>query len=228
MDNMSSKRCSRCKLNKFAKDFGIKKNGEEYKTCVTCRDSSTKLYIQSKDKFLNLRPFVDISHIKYTFEQYGYKTILVGNDPIAQSWMYNPIIIESMLLKTKSVIVINYVEWGNEFHDYVINKIDPEMLDYVLDHAPCVICAFSHKFKIITCGMKYCNSFEHFFKISKLPHIRRCCLCCEKERKFVNCFRCDNRLCLTCFQKCPNLICPYCNYDIQEHSEYMDKLYALQ
>ena len=37
----SKKRCSKCKVNRHASCFGYKKNGDEYKTCATCRAKST-------------------------------------------------------------------------------------------------------------------------------------------------------------------------------------------
>ena len=86
MTNTEKKRCSKCKVNKNLEYFGIKKNGEEYKTCLTCRG---KKLIYSNDTMENkciidydkkIKPFLDFDEIKKTCEGYGYNVINV------QSW----------------------------------------------------------------------------------------------------------------------------------------------
>ena len=127
---------------------------------------------------------------------YGYEVIEVGDNPNKNLWLQNPMLIERAMLKTKTMIVIDYKTIGNPLHNRVLKNLDMKVIDFVADNMPCVVCAFSHKSQIIARSMTYCNSFKHFFNITTIPHARRCEVCCEKERKYAHGFRCDKRLCI--------------------------------
>ena len=52
---MASVRCSGCKWYKCLEDFGVKNNGEQYKTCTTCRERNKQYRIKFKADIKNIK-----------------------------------------------------------------------------------------------------------------------------------------------------------------------------
>ena len=71
------------------------------------------------------------------------------------------------------------------------------------------------------------NIFEGFMKCLKLPNKKMCDICNIKKKCFRECAKCKNKLCVECFKNhnknCVNS-CPYCRYNMIEHSKTNNKL----
>ena len=128
---------------------------------------------------------------------------------------------------SKTMCVVKY-DGGYDFiKDMFIETLSEEARYDVNKHCPCYIVKFRHQSNMYTLVLRNCNSFKHFFIRNKLKHARKCNLCLEKTRNFMNCYRCGNKCCNMCVRKLRSLTCPFCNYDIIEHHCNMSNLYDI-
>ena len=70
------------------------------------------------------------------------------------------------------------------------------------------------------------NIFEGFMNCLKLPNKKMCDICNNKNKCFRECAKCKNKMCFECFKnhnKDYVNSCPYCRYNMIEHSQ-MNKL----
>ena len=66
------------------------------------------------------------------------------------------------------------------------------------------------------------NSFDGFKKCLKLHSKKMCHICNHKKKCFKQCAKCKNKMCFECFKnhnKDYVNSCPYCRYNITEHSK---------
>ena len=70
-------------------------------------------------------------------------------------------------------------------------------------------------------------SLSGFVSFNKTQHNRKCDICLNKTKHFVNCYRCDKRYCTNCFHSLQSLTCPFCQYDIFEHHINLQNLYTV-
>ena len=228
-------RCSRCKIIRPSKDYGLKNDGERYKTCVRCRDRSSKIFVQSTNAYEENKPFLKIDDVVETSKLYGYEVLVIDSDPSNNCGVFSdmyigehiPYFIERKVQTSKTMFIIHYEHPFSKLHNMILRSISDSMIEGALvDDIPCVICIWGHKKGSMALSLVNNNGLKHFVNVSKLKHARRCSICLETEKKFAYCFCCNNRTCLKCFQKLPNMICPFCNYDIYKHIEHMADLYC--
>ena len=227
----TDKRCSKCKVVKGSVYFGEKKNGQEYKTCLTCRgkklicsdDTMKDKCIVDYDK--ELKPFLDYDEIKKTCEGYGYNILnlpICNKEDLEASAEY----IKFKLMNTKTMLLVNYNEI-NLWTFYFLETLPKQIKNDANKNFPCVIMKFKNENTIFTYVMRTCNSLKYFYDINRLKNPRRCEICLTKTKHFRSCYRCHKNICSNCLKSLPSLICPYCKYDILEHSCKMNELYHM-
>ena len=114
------------------------------------------------------------------------------------------------------------------YGQYVFTEnLPPEIKNDANRNFPCVILKFRNDNQIFTYVMKTCNSLNYFLAPNKLKNPKRCKICYEKTKHFRSCFRCNKKICSNCVKSLQNLKCPFCQYDILEHSIEMNKLYDM-
>ena len=266
MSTSTSKRCSKCKVIRDVTCFGIKRNGEEYKTCIKCRSKNKDTaahntsplktnrclpscydpYKCIHDKAcknfglscinLNYKPFLNYLDVIDTIcGEYGYCERPLPKGPTKMPLTFNAIEycrdsigdIDYEVQNYKTTCIVKYDGAYDFMTDMFMESLSPQARDYAFDCRPCVVVKFHHKGDICTLILNSCNSFEYFFTKNKLKNPKRCDICLEKTRYFMNCYRCGNRCCEMCLRSMSSLTCPYCNYDIVEHHCNMCNLYDI-
>ena len=56
--------------------------------------------------------------------------------------MIAPTTLKRAMIKTKTVLVIDYKTIGNPLHNRVLKNLDIEVCVFVAENMPCVVCAF--------------------------------------------------------------------------------------
>lgn len=88
MTSPSDYKCSGCKRIRPMKDYGLKNNGERYKTCVRCRDRNSKIFLQARHARASNNPFLHIDDVVETSKLYGYEA-LVSDPRTNNNTMFN-------------------------------------------------------------------------------------------------------------------------------------------
>jgi hypothetical protein len=78
---------------------------------------------------------------------------------------------------------------------------------------------FSDKSFLYTYNIPSINIFDDFTTSIRLKNRRRCQICLEQKTKnFVQCSRCSNKLCHSCFNNLHDKsICSFCRYTMNDH-----------
>ena len=77
-----------------------------------------------------------------------------------------------------------------------------------------------------TISDSHMNIYHGFMECLKLPNKKMCDICNIKKKCFRQCAKCNNKICFECFKNHNKEYinsCPYCRYDMAEHSK-MNKM----
>ena len=72
-----------------------------------------------------------------------------------------------------------------------------------------------------TISDSHMNIYHGFMECLKLPNKKMCDICNCRKKCFRQCVKCENKLCVECFNNHNNEYintCPYCRYNLLDHS----------
>jgi hypothetical protein len=212
--------CKGCRKTKVNEDFGYKDNGEQYKTCKKCRSKKIKKIEEEEE----IPDCCDAEAIRDTFKQLNCDIVYVKDlkymfdldSGIARA-------IFSGMIKTSNFVIVETITWPNYcFIMNLLTHLGFDVDDIKSYNINIVIYKNSHDamMRVKSCSAN--NIFAGFMKCLKLPNKRMCDICNNKKKCFRTCFKCKNKMCYECFKnhnKDYVNSCPYCRYDIIEHSK---------
>ena len=184
---------------------------------------------------IKLKPFLNLHEVIYTCRMYGFKVLQLpdGVTKIPISWSDIQRCeeridhVHHLIETTKSIIVVKCNNEFNLLKDLYLDSLPDEIGQHVQKTYPCIVLNFAYKNKRVSMVLDKCNTIEHFVSFNKIQHNRKCDICLNKTKHFVNCYRCDKRYCTNCFHSLQSLTCPFCQYDIFEHRVNLQNLYTV-
>jgi hypothetical protein len=212
MQNMQNtqKRCSRCTKHQNIINFGFKKNGDEFKTCVRCRKknipeiASVDIPVITPDfiheKKCNTYDPLTMERLKDIFSNYGFNIIP----------MTLQIMIDLFYAMDDNSLAIDFTEY---LYDNKILGLEESNETVRLLFAP-------ERYDVFHMNLKNTILIDNYIQSIKLNSKKRCGICIEKNRKHYKiCNRCNNLYCDTCFIRIKEngLSCPFCRYTLKDH-----------
>ena len=169
-------------------------------------------------------PFYELKDVIRTFQSYMYSIYSLQRQHGFVQWMRH-----DMLLNSKSVLIFEY-DKNNVDHATLLyfKHMNPSVLQIANARSPCVILEMVVDGVLKTMVMGHGNVYDGFIKHLTIKHRRRCDICLQKARRFVVCFRCEHRYCVDCFDKINKMTCPFCNYTLTDHENYLNDLYMVE
>jgi hypothetical protein len=219
----TTKYCKSCKA--YSSNFGFKPNGEEYKTCKTCRDKKKKQKILP---VVNAEPeepkICDIEEIKQSFidlncEIYTYEKMkwLINLNPKEGKQYFTQIMTSENSAFIETITEDNICNLFQFFDSIGVDHMKMK-LGYNCNF---VIYTDKHQDKLVIVFTSATNNlFDNFMIKEKLKNRRTCELCCEKSKCFRVCHQCNKRHCVKCFKENNKQFindCPFCRYTFKEH-----------
>ena len=212
--------CKGCRKTKVNEDFGLKDNGTQYKTCITCRNKKIKK-IEEEEEIT----CCDVELIRDTFRKLNCRIVYlnelkymmdldrtVATSIFTKMVVYNNIAIIETITPDNFCFIMNLLTHLNIFDFGDIRTYDINVVIY----------KNSKNTMLRTTTGSANNIFEGFMKCIKLPNKKMCDICNNKKKCFRECKKCKNKLCVECFKNhnkdCVNS-CPYCRNNIDEHSK---------
>jgi len=213
--------CKGCRKTKVNEDFGLKTDGNQYKTCIKCRNKKIK-NIEKEEEELTC---CDVELIRDTFRKLNCRIVYlnelkymmdldrhVASSIFSKMVMYNNIAIIETITPDNFCFIMNLLT-----HLDIVDFEDIRTYDINV-----VIYKNSKNTMLRTTTGSANNIFEGFMKCIKLPNKKMCDICNNKKKCFRECKKCKNKICVECFKKhnkdCVNS-CPYCRNNIEEHSQ---------
>ena len=217
--------CKGCRKTKVNEDFGLKTDGNQYKTCITCRSKKIKKIEEKEEEIIEC---CDAELIRDTFRKLNCRIVYlkelkymmdldrtVATSIFTKMVVYNNIAIIETITSDNFCFILNLLEhigvYTEDIRTYGMNI---------------VIYKKAKDAAIRTKTGSAMNIFEGFMKCIKLPNKKMCDICNNKKKCFRECAKCKNKLCVECFKnhnKDYVNSCPYCRNNIEEHSQ-MNKL----
>ena len=215
--------CKGCRKTKDNEEFGLKDNGNQYKTCMKCRNK------KHKEPEEEIPDCCDVEEIRNTFKKLNCEIVYATE--LKYMMDLDSVIARAIfrgMIKTRNFVIVETITWPNFcplmnllIHlGFNIDNINTYNINLVIykDSKDTVM--------RITTGAVI-NIFEDFMTCLKLPNKKMCDICNNKKKCFRQCVKCKNKLCIECFKnhnKDYVNSCPYCRNDIIEHSKMRNKL----
>jgi hypothetical protein len=215
--------CSKCHCE-FDVDLFYGYNNKILKTCLFCRETN-KAYRKSKKKINEpttapenesmideTEPFIHLVPCQVNSTFGGEKIATVKKSILETLNKYYLVMeeecfCEDCLDNDKMDLVYQ--------HNYILITFkEVEQPSGISENIMSFICLKDKKIQRYT--LPLINVFDGFTKSIQLKDKKRCQICVERKiRKFVECSRCSNIMCHSCFRNCKNKsCCSYCRYDL--------------
>jgi hypothetical protein len=241
-------RCSKCKKYLAESSFGYNTKGELFKTCLTCRENQKNRRSKNKpiiiDVYDNNEPTNEnetIDEPQLTQEDNDCMGDLL--EKMVYNDLFDSIDLPSTFRKLKELknknlmcdpdIIYNTLSKYYKFTPMLCRcGGNCSQMLVQSDNSYCILeyCnkisgffdmkfIFSDKTYFYKCDIPSVNLFDGFTNNIRLKNGRRCVICSDHRTKnFVQCSRCSNRMCHTCFDSLQDKsICSYCRYTINDH-----------
>ena len=197
----------------------MKTDGNQYKTCIKCRNKKIK-NIEKEEEELTC---CDVELIRDTFRKLNCRIVYlnelkymmdldrhVASSIFSKMVMYNNIAIIETITPDNFCFIMNLLTHLNIFDFEDIRTYDINAVIY----------KNSKNTMLRTTTGSANNIFEGFMKCIKLPNKKMCDICNNKKKCFRECKKCTNKLCVECFKNHNKDFvnsCPYCRCSIGEH-----------
>jgi len=213
--------CKGCRKTKVNEDFGLKTDGNQYKTCIKCRNNKIK-NIEKEEEELTC---CDVELIRDTFRKLNCRIVYLNelkymmdldrhvvSSIFSKMVMYNNIAIIETITPDNFCFIMNLLIHLEIYTSGDIRHFGENILIYKNSKVSLMRATISST----------TNIFEGFMKCIKLPNKKMCDICNNKKKCFRECAKCKNKLCVECFKnhnKDYVNSCPYCRNNIEEHSQ---------
>mgnify|MGYP001209016652 FL=1 len=214
---MTTKYCKSCKSNYNLNDFGLKSNGEEYKTCINCRNRNRH---RLKEKLCDIeeikQTFIDLNCNIYNCDKMKWMMELKSYE--AEEYF------QSIILMKNNVFIERLTKNGSQHILKFLNQVGinienkpngcPESFNVIF------YCGKTENDIKVVFSKEPINRFNNFMRNEKLKNRRTCELCCVKSKCFRVRGQCEKKQCIQCFKENnKHLIndCPFCRYNFTEH-----------
>ena len=215
--------CKGCRKTKVNEDFGIKDNGTQYKTCIKCRSKKIK-------KIEEEITCCDVELIRDTFRKLNCRIVylkelkyMMGLDRNVVRPIFSKMVMYNNIAIIETITPDNFCPFMNLLTHLEIHTMGHHISQFGVNF---VIYKNSKDSLMRITTESAMNIFEGFMKCIKLPNKKMCDICNNKKKCFRECKKCENKICVECFKNHnKNYVksCPYCRYNIEEHSK-MNKL----
>ena len=218
--------CKGCRKTKVNEDFGIKDNGTQYKTCITCRNKKIKKIELKEEEIIEC---CDAELIRDTFRKLNCRIVYLNElKYMLDLDKHLAISIFSKMIMYNNIAIIETITPDNfcPFMNLLIH-LEIYTSEHIRQFGVNIVIYKNSKVSLMRATISSTkNLFDGFMKCIKLPNKKMCDICNIKKKCFRECAKCKNKMCFECFKNHnKNYVnsCPYCRYNIEEHSQ-MNKL----
>ena len=215
--------CKGCRKTKVNEDFGLKDNGTQYKTCLTCRNKKIKKIEVKEEEIIEC---CDAELIRDTFRKLNCRIVylkelkyMMDLDKHVAISIFSKMIMYNNIAIIETITSDNFCSFMNLLTHLEIYTMGHHISQFGVNF---VIYKNSKDSLMRITTESATNIFEGFMKCIKLPNKKMCDICNNKKKCFRECAKCKNKLCVECFKNhnkdCVNS-CPYCRNNIEEHSQ---------
>ena len=218
--------CKGCRKTKVNEDFGLKTDGNQYKTCIKCRNKKIK-NIEKEEEIIEC---CDAELIRDTFRKLNCRIVylkelkyMMDLDKHVAISIFSKMIMYNNIAIIETITSDNFCSFMNLLTHLEIYTMGHHISQFGVNF---VIYKNSKDSLMRITTESATNIFEGFMKCLKLPNKKMCDICNNKKKCFRECAKCKHKLCVECFKNHnKNYVnsCPYCRNNIEEHSK-MNKL----
>ena len=214
--------CKGCRKTKDNEDFGIKEDGSQYKTCTKCRNRKNKPIeiIQHCCDDEELRN--TLKQLNCTIIRLNTLSYMLGMDAYSAQKLFWNIISHGNHAITETITLNNI-----HFITVLFNHVGFDTKNSSEENVNIIMFKMSKTEVFYATYGSDKNVLEGFMKCLKLPNKKMCDICNYKKKCLRQCGKCNNKLCIDCFKTNNNEYinsCPYCRYNILEHSKKQKRL----
>ena len=213
--------CKCCRKTKDNEEFGLKTDGNQYKTCMKCRNKKIK---KPDDEIIKC---CDAEAIRDTFKQLNCEIVYASELKYMMDFSSGLTTFFSGMFKTTNIVIVETTTLSNLCS--LMNLFLHLSFDFVDIRTYGVNLAIYKDSKdTVMRSVNGCvkNILDGFMKCLKLLNKKMCDICNNKKKCFRQCAKCNNKMCFECLKNHNKEYinsCPYCRYDMLEHSK-MNKM----
>ena len=212
--------CKGCRKTKVNEDFGLKTDGNQYKTCITYRNKKIKKLEEKEEEIVEC---CDAELIRDTFRKLNCRIVylnelkyMMGLDKHLAISIFSKMIMYNNISIIETLTSDNFCPFMN-----LLIHLEIYTSGHIRQFGVNIVIYKNSKDTLMraTIGSTK-NIFEGFMKCIKLPNKKMCDICNNKKKCFRECAKCKNKLCVECFKnhnKDYVNSCPYCRYNMLEH-----------
>ena len=214
--------CKGCRKTKINEDFGLKDNGTQYKTCITCRNKKIKKIEEKEEEIIEC---CDAELIRDTFRKLNCRIVylkelkyMMGLDRTVAKSIFGKMVMCNNIAIIESITLSNICSILNLLEHIGVHTMN------IRSYGMNIVIYKNSKdtmFRALT-GSDL-NKFEGFMKCIKLPNKKMCDMCNYKKKCFRQCVKCINKFWFECSRTITKTmlihVLTYCRYNVVEHNK---------